>query len=137
MAGVCESKLICCACYCFSVMGDIIHHRLPIRRNMVTRGMGLGSFSLGKPRAKLSKSIPLVTIFRLIGSPWWILYFLVYKISRTQFVDSLTRNRSINISHSRDDPPTESITNHFKAERGNSNIFRFRNHPSYKGSTLI
>ena len=41
---------------------------------MVTLGMDLCSFALSKPRAKLHKSIPLVTIFLLIGNPWWILY---------------------------------------------------------------
>ena len=41
---------------------------------MVTLGMDLGSFSLGKPREKLPKSIPLVTICLLIGIPLPILF---------------------------------------------------------------
>ena len=50
---------------------------------MVTLGINLGSFSLGKPREKLPKSIPLVTIFFLIGSPWQILYIRVSKCHAT------------------------------------------------------
>ena len=45
---------------------------------MVTLGMNVGSFSLSKPRGKLSKSLPLVTIFLLIGELWRILYMLAY-----------------------------------------------------------
>ena len=35
--------------------------------------MDLSSFSLGKACEKLPKSIPMVTIFLLIGMPWWML----------------------------------------------------------------
>ena len=41
---------------------------------MVTLGMDLGSFSLGKPLEKLPESIPLMTPFLLIGQPWRIIY---------------------------------------------------------------
>ena len=41
---------------------------------MVTFGMDLSSLSLRKPHEKLPKSISLVTIFLLIGSPCRILY---------------------------------------------------------------
>ena len=41
---------------------------------MVTLGMDLCHFELNKPGAKLHKSITPVTIFLLIGNPWWILH---------------------------------------------------------------
>ena len=53
-----------------------IHHGAPIWRKMVTLRLNLGSFSLSKLCEKLPKSIPLVTIFLFIGTPWWILYIL-------------------------------------------------------------
>ena len=37
---------------------------------------GFRQFSLSKPREKLPKSIPIVTILILIGNPWQILYIL-------------------------------------------------------------
>ena len=43
---------------------------------MATLGMDLWCVSLGKPCANQHKSIPLVTIFLLKGSPWRILYIL-------------------------------------------------------------
>ena len=51
-----------------------IHHGMSIRREMVTLRMDLCYFAFGKPRARQHKSIPLVTIFLLIGSAWRILY---------------------------------------------------------------
>ena len=58
---------------------------MTIRGKMVTLGMDLGSFSLGKHHEKLSKSTPLVTIFLHIGSPWHIIYIHVL-VSVAQFL---------------------------------------------------
>ena len=45
---------------------------------MVTLRVDFCRFALGKPNAKQHKSIPLVTIVLLIGSPWQILHVQVF-----------------------------------------------------------
>ena len=55
-------------------MGDIESTMVSIRRKMVTLGMALCCFVIGKPCAKHHKSIPVVTIFLLTSERWRILY---------------------------------------------------------------
>ena len=71
-----------------------IHHGMAVRRKMVTLGMDLYCFALGKPCAKQHKSILLVTIVVLIGSPWWILYVSHAQSWKTMLIVHVTYNNS-------------------------------------------